>query len=165
MAVGANVPVMIGFVPLLNVQQMTLQEGYRVEKISGSRFSQLITPSTRTLTIEALLTGRERLILKKLLEGLALTSRALASAAAPALALAGIPVISLFTILLDMQITDLRFTNAVANRDAVTANITLAHVPRHMASEIAGEALDLALAGASAAIPTTPPPNPIPRTS
>lgn len=163
MAIGANVPVLVGGVPLLNVQKMTLDEGYRVEKIAGSRFSQLITPTTRTLTIDALLTGRERLILKKLLEGLALTSRALASAAAPALSLAGIPVISLFTILLDMQITDLRFENAIDSRDAVKATIRLGHVPRHMASEIVGESLDLALAAASAAIPTTPPPNPIPR--
>ncbi|ADB53374.1 hypothetical protein [Conexibacter woesei] len=163
MAIGVNFPVLVGGLPLLNVQRMTLDEGYRVEKISGSRFSQLITPTTRTLTIDVVLTGRERLILKKGLEALALTSRALASAAAPALALAGIPVISLFTILLDMQITDLRFENTIDPRDAVKATIRLAHVPRHMASEIVGESLDLALAAASAAIPTTPPPNPIPR--
>lgn len=163
MPVGVNVPVLVGGLPLFEVQRMTIQEGYRVEKISGSRFSQLIAPTTRTITIDTLLTGRGRLLYKKGLEALALTSRALASAAAPALALAGIPVISMFTIVLDMQITDLRFTQSVDQRDVVACSITLAHVPRHMAAEITGEALDLALALGTLAIPTTPAPNPIPR--
>lgn len=163
MPAGVNVPVLVGGLPLFNVQTMTIGEGYRVEKIAGSRFSQLIAPSTRTIAIEAILTGPTRLIVKKGLEALALTSRALASAAAPALALAGIPVVSAFTIVLDMQITDLRFTQTVDKRDAIVASITLAHVPRSAAAEIVGESLDLALALGTLAIPTTPAPNPIPR--
>jgi hypothetical protein len=162
-AAGVNVPVLIGPVPLLYVQSMQISEGYRIERVAGSRFSQAVAPTTKTITIEAMLTGRERLLMKKALEAMALTSRVLVAAAAPLLGLAGIPVISGFTISLDMQITDLRFSQTVGKRDAVDVSLSLQHVPRSAAAEIAGEVADIALAAGTAAIPTTPEPNPIPR--
>jgi hypothetical protein len=163
MPAGVNVPVMVGPVPLLYVQSLTMSEGYRIERVAGSRFSQALAPTTKTIAIEAMLTGRDRLLMRKALEALALTSRVLVAAAAPLLGVAGIPVISGLTISLDMQITDLRFAQSVTKRDALDVSITLQHVPRGTVSAVAGEALDLALAAGTAAIPTTPAPNPIPR--
>lgn len=157
-------PVLVGAVPLYYVQSMAISEGYRIERILGSRFSQATQPSVKTISIEALLIGPDRLVLKKALEVMALTSRALAAAAAPLLAVAGIPVVSGMTISLDMQITELRFTESVGKRDALDLSLTLVHVPRSSIAELAGEAADLALAVATAATAGPPPPNPVPRT-
>jgi hypothetical protein len=158
-----NVPVLVGPVPLLYVQSMSISEGYRIQRIAGSKFSQAIAPTAKTITIEAVLLGRERLLLKKGLEVLALASRLLVSALAPALKITGIPVVSGLTIALDMQITDLRFTQSVQKRDALDVSITLQHVPRSSLFAILGEVADIALAAGSAALPTGPTPNPIPR--
>ncbi|MGW7528514.1 hypothetical protein [Streptomyces sp. NPDC054783] len=161
---GANTPVLVGAVPLLYVQSMTIREGYRIERIAGGRFSQATQPTTKTIAIEALLIGPERLLLKKALEVMALTSRLLVSTAAPLLAVAGIPVVSSLTISLDIQITDLRFTQNLQKREALDVSITLQHVPRSAITAAIGEAADRALAAATAAVPSGPPPNPIPRT-
>lgn len=163
MPLGVNVPVLVGVVPLLYVQSMTVNEGYRIQRIAGTTFSQALAPTTKTISIEAMLLGRERLVLKKLLEAMALTSRALVAATAPALGITGIPVVSGLTISLDMQITDLRFTQSTQKRDALDVSITLQHVPRSSLTTIIGEALDLALAVGTVAIPTGPAPNAIAR--
>src|SRR5690606_2298888 len=109
--------------------------------------------TTKTISIEAVLVGRERLLLKKALEALALTSRALVAATAPALAKTGIPVVSGLTISLDMQITTLQFSQNTQKRDALDVSLTLQHVPRSSLATILGEALDLTLAAGSAPIP------------
>ncbi|MBX7553594.1 hypothetical protein [Streptomyces sp. NPDC004232] len=154
MAAGVNVPVLIGAVPLFTVTSLTLNEGYQVARIAGSSLAQLVSPTTRTITVEAVLVGRTRLLVKKGLEALALTSRALAPAAAPAMNLAGIPVVCGMTISLDMQITALRFTQSNQKRDALDVSITLEHVPRSGVTAVLGEALDLALAAGTAAVPS-----------
>jgi len=159
-----NIPVMVGAVPLLYVQSMQISEGYRIARIAGSRFSQAVAPTTKTITIEAILPGPGRLLTKKALEAMALTSRLAVSAAAPRLAVAGIPVISGITISLDMQITDLRFSQAVSRRDALEVSLSLQHVPRSSALEIAGEVADLALAAGTAAMALMPDAHPTPRT-
>src|SRR5690348_13653637 len=101
--------VYVGLTPLEYVQSMTISEGYRIEKIAGSRFSQAISPNTKTIAIEAMLIGRGRLLLKKDLEAMALSSRALVATTSFLLRFVGIPVVSPLTISLDMQITDLKF--------------------------------------------------------
>lgn len=154
MPAGVNVPVLIGAVPLFTVTNLTLSEGYQVARIAGSRLAQLTSPTARTIAVEATLVGRTRLIIKKGLEALALTSRALAASTAPAMNLAGLPVVSGMTISLDMQITSLRFSQSNQKRDAIDVSITLEHVPRSSATSVLGEALDMALAVGSAAIPT-----------
>ena len=163
MSAGANVPVLIGVVPLLYVQSMSISEGYHIERIAGSKFSQAIAPTTKTITIEAMLLGPTRLLAKKGLELMALTSRVMVAAAAPALAVTGIPVVSGMTISLDMQVTDLRFSQSVQKRDALDVSITLQYVPRSNLTTILGEAADLALAVGSAAV-SSPSPNPVMRT-
>jgi hypothetical protein len=158
-----NVPVLVGTVPLLYVQSLTMSEGYRVERISGSRFSQATQPSTKTIVIEALLIGDDRLMLKKELEVLALTSRALLAAAAPLLAITGIPVVCGLTTSLDMQISDLRFTHSVQKRDAIDVSMTLLQVPRSTASALVGELLDLAVAAGAPVATSIPTALPVPR--
>jgi hypothetical protein len=159
-----NTPVLVGTVPLLYVQSLNLSEGYQIERIAGSRFSQAIAPTTKTIAIEAMLLGANRLLLKKELEALALVSRVLVAAAAPALALVGIPVVSGLTISLDMQITDLRFAQSVQKRDAIDVSITLRHVPRSAATALLGELTDLALAAGTALATGPPPPSAVART-
>jgi hypothetical protein len=160
---SANPPVLVGPVRLLYVQSMVINEGYRIERIMGSRFSQATQPTNKTITIEAVLPGPDRLELKKALEVLALTSRLLVSAVAPALAASGIPVVSGLTISLDMQITDLRFTQSVAKREALDVSMTMQHVPRSSLTAVLSEVADLRLATASAAVPAGPPASPIAR--
>src|SRR3954454_20925756 len=100
-----NPPVLVGAVRLFHVQSMTLSEGYKIERIMGSRWSQATQPTVKTIAIEAVLIGPDRLRDRARLEAMALTSRALAAAAAPLMAVSGIPVVSGLTIDLNMQIT------------------------------------------------------------
>ena len=159
-----NVPVLVGPVPLLYVQSMTISEGYRIERIAESKFSQALAPTTKTITIEALLIGPDRLLLKQGLEALALVSRVLVAATAPALKLSGIPVVSGLTISLDMQISDLRFSQSIQRRDALDVSLTLQHVPRSSLTAVVGEVANLALAAGTALLSTGGAPASIPRT-
>src|SRR5713226_807352 len=113
-----NVPVLIGPVPLFTVTNLTLNEGYQIVRVAGSRLAQMVAPTTKTISIDAVLLGPDRRLVKKALEAIALTSRALAAAAAPAMKLAGIPVVSGMTITLDMQVIacDSRKTTRDATR-------------------------------------------------
>jgi hypothetical protein len=158
-----NTPVLVGPVPLLYVQSMSIAEGYRIERVAGSRFSQALAPTTKTISIEAVLTGPERLAQKKALEALALVSRVMVAATAPLLGATGIPVVSGLTISLDMQITDLRFTASTGKRDALDVALTLAHVPRSSLIAVLGEVADLALAAGTALSAGPPLPGPVPR--
>ncbi|MFE5720437.1 hypothetical protein [Streptomyces erythrochromogenes] len=158
-----NTPVLIGTVPLLYVQSLSITEGYQIERIAGSRFSQAIAPTAKTIAVEATLPGPDRLLLKKQLEALALVSRVMVAATAPLLAVTGIPVVCGMTVSLDMQITDLRFTQSVTKREALDVSLTLRHVPRSSVTAILGEAADLALAAGTALSAGTPPPAPVPR--
>ena len=159
-----NTPVLVGSVPLAYVQTMNMSEGYRIERIAGSSFAQALAPTTKTIAIEAMLVGPKRLLLKKELEALALVSRVMVAAAAPALAAGGISVVSGMTISFDMQISDLRFSQSVQKRDAIDVSMTLTHVPRGAAAELLGEVADLKLAAGLAASSGPPPPSPLPRT-
>jgi hypothetical protein len=160
----ANPPVLVGTVPLLYVQQLSLTEGYQIERIAGSAFSQAIAPTTRTIALEALLPGPDRLVLKKELEALALVSRVLVAATATALAVTGIPVVTGMSISLDMQITELRFSQSSQKKDALDVSMTLRYVPRASALAVASEIADFALATGTSAFTAPPLPSPLPRT-
>jgi hypothetical protein len=143
-----NVPVLVGVVPLLKVQSLVVNEGYKSTSIAGSPFIQMVSPTTKTVTIEAFLVDAERAF-RPALEALALTSRALASVTAPLLSVAGIPVISKNFIHLDMQITSLTFTQDNQNRETLKVNIQLTNVPRPKLGGLLGLA-DVALGAGSA---------------
>lgn len=158
-----NPPVLVGGVPLFYVQNMVLSDGYKIERILGSRFSQAVAPSEKTIKIDAILIGQSRLLYKKALETLALATRWAAAAAAPAFAVAGIPVVAGMTVSTDMQITSLSFTHSVQKREALDVSMTLTYVPRSALSTLIGDGLDLALAATTAALPSIPPPDPVTR--
>ena len=163
MPINVNVPVLVGPIALLYVQSMTINEGYRIERIMGSKFSQAIAPTTKSISIEAMLLGPNRLVQKKALEALALTSRVLVAATASLLKVTGIPVVSGLTISTDMQITDLRFTQNVQKRDALDVSMTLQYVPRSSLAAIIGEVADLALAAGTSSISSLSAPASTPR--
>jgi hypothetical protein len=145
---AANVPVLVGVVPLRMVQSYVVNEGYKSASIAGSPLVQMVSPTTKTIAIEAFLVGPER-ALRPALEALALTSRALASVTAPLLSVAGIPVVSKNFIHLDMQITSLSFTQDNQNRETLKVSIQLANVPRPKLGGLLALA-DVALAVGSA---------------
>jgi hypothetical protein len=151
MADQVNVPVLVGAVPLFAVTSFVLKEGYRTTAIAGSSITQMVSPTTKTITIQALLV-KELRALRPALEAMALTSRALASAAAPLMALAGVPVVAKTSVHLDMQITTLEFTQDNQMRDTLRVSITLQQVPRSKAGGLVGAALDLAVGVGSAFI-------------
>jgi hypothetical protein len=154
MPAGVNIPVLIGVIPLFTVTNLVLTEGYKTAQLAGSRLTQLVTPTERGIVIDATLVGSSRLAFKKGLEAMALTSRALAAVTAPTMAFTGIPVVSGMVITLDMQITQLKFTQSNKQRDAIDVNMTLVQIPRSIVTAIIGEALDVALAAATLAIPS-----------
>ncbi|MFG1997553.1 hypothetical protein ACGFNU_00205 [Spirillospora sp. NPDC048911] len=160
MTVTTNVPVLVGPVPLLYVQSMTVMEGFEIERINGSRFLHATRPTRKQIGIEAMLIGPRRLAVKKSLEALALVSRELLREELPA----SVPVVSGLTISLDMQITELNFTQSVARRDALDVSISLIEVPRAGLAALVGQAAELAVAAGTALVPGAVPPNPISRT-
>ena len=68
--IAGNPPVLIGPVPLFYVQSMVLSDGYKIEKILGSKFAQAVAPTAKTISIEAVLIGRERLVWKVSSQGI-----------------------------------------------------------------------------------------------
>jgi hypothetical protein len=163
MAGAVNVPVLVGHVPLLYVQSMTITEGYRIERIMGSRFTQATQPTNKTIAIEAVLLGPQRLEQKKSLEAIALVSRQLVAATRAAESAIGIPVVSGLTISLNMQVTSLRFKQGVDKRDALSVSIALVQVPPSTLTAVLGQIADLSLAVGTAAVATGPSANPVAR--
>lgn len=137
-------PVLVGGVALFAVTNLVINEGYKAAPIAGSTRVQMLAPTTKTIQIEAQLIGRDR-ALRPVLEGMALTSRVLASVVAPAMQFSGIPVVTRNSVNLDMQITGLVFTQDNQLRDTLRVTLTLTHVPRAQAGGAIGGLLDLAL--------------------
>jgi hypothetical protein len=151
MADRPNIPVLVGAVPLLAVTSFVVNEGYKTAAIAGSTLTQMVAPTTKTISIEAPLIGEFR-ALRPALEAMALTSRLLASVTAPLMKLAGIPVVAKTSVNLDMQITSLVFTQDNQMRDTIKVSISLTHVPRTQLGGLLGGALDLAVGAGSAFI-------------
>jgi hypothetical protein len=117
-------------VPLLKVQTYVVTEGYKSASIAASPFVQMVGLMTKTIAIDALLVGIER-ALRPALEALALnTVPGLAQLTAFSESFFGIAVVSKNFIHLDMQITQLKFTQDNQNRETLTAHIELTNVPR-----------------------------------
>src|SRR5262249_34125697 len=135
---AVNIPVLVGVVPLFKVQTYVVTEGYKSAAIAASPFVQMVGVMTKTIAIDALLVGAERAF-RPALEALALNPIALGALGATALGLTafqvpqalpaaagaiptaesvvGIPVVSKNFIHLDMQITQLKFTQDNQNRE------------------------------------------------
>lgn len=151
MAERINIPVLVGVAPLFAVTSLVINEGYKATAIAGSSRIQLVAPTTKTITIEALLIKEFR-ALRPALEAMALTSRLLASASGPLMKFTGIPVVAKTSVNLDMQITSLVFTQDNQMRDTLRVSLSLMHVPRSQLAGILGGALDLVAGVGSAFI-------------
>src|SRR5262245_7313633 len=151
MADRPNIPVLVGAVPLLAVTSFVLNEGYKTAAIAGSTLTQMVTPTTKTISIEALLIKEFR-ALRPALEAMALSSRLVASVAAKLQQVVGIPVVAKTGVYLEMQITSLVFTQDNQMRDTLKVSMTLTHVPRTRLGGLLGGALDLAVGVGSAFI-------------
>jgi hypothetical protein len=138
-------PVLVGTVPLFAVTSLVVNEGYKTAAVAGSRLIQMVAPTAKSITIEALLIAEQR-ALRPALEALALTSRVLSAAAGPLMQLSGVPVATKSSVHLDMQITSLVFTQDSQMRDTLRVTISLTHVPRTQLGAAIGGALDLAAA-------------------
>lgn len=154
---NVNVPVLVGAVPLLKVQKYVVTEGYKSAQIAGSSFVQMVGLATKTIEITALLVGAER-ALRPALEAMALNPFLLGvfgliPSVGPAIAgfipavesVLGIPVVSKNFIHLDMQITELKFTQDNDSRQTLTAAIKLTNVPRKKLVSLIGAGADIAL--------------------
>ena len=139
-----NVPVLVGVVPLFMVTSFKINEGYKTAPIAGSTRMQMLAPTTKTINIEGLLIGEFR-ALRPALEAMALTSRALAATAGLMMQFAGLPVVTKNSVSVDMQITNLVFTQDNQMRDTLRVSMTLTHVPRTRLVEAIGGGLDLAV--------------------
>ena len=127
---AVNIPVLVGAVPLLKVQSYLVTEDFKTASIAASKFVQMVGVMSKTVTIDALLVGAER-ALRPALEAMALnTVPAVGFLLAKAESLIGIPVLSKNFIHLDMQITELKFTQDNTNRETLTVHIVLTYVPR-----------------------------------
>jgi hypothetical protein len=152
---AVNIPVLVGVVPLFKVQTYVVTEGYKSAAIPGSSFVQMVGLMTKTITIDALLVGLER-ALRPALEALAQNPflntvlGAVGSAIATAESVVGVPVVSKNFIHLDMQITQLKFTQDNQSLDTLSVHIELASVPRAKKVGIIGAQADLLLAAGSA---------------
>jgi hypothetical protein len=158
---GSNIenfsfPVMVGLVPLFCVTSFILTEGYEKVALPGSSIVQLTRPSSKKITIKALLPGPWR-ALRPALEAMALTSRGLAAGTAPLLKFTGLPVVTPTVVAADMQIISLTFTQDNVSRDTFSVDIALEHVPRSALTELIAGGLDLAWGVASPILSSTVP--------
>jgi hypothetical protein len=156
--------VLVGAVPLLKVQTYVVTEGYKSAAIAGSSFVQMVGLATKTIAIDALLVGAER-ALRPALEAMALNplllgalgalgsvfglfpsvGSAVAGALPAAESVIGIPVVSKNFIHLDMQITQLKFTQDNQSRETLSVHIELTNVPRAKLGALIGAGTDVAL--------------------
>jgi hypothetical protein len=127
---AVNIPVLVGLVPLLKVQTYVVSEDYKSASIATSPFVQMVGLMTKKITIDALLVGVERL-LRPVLEALAMNSiPGVTNVVSFLESFVGIPVVSKNFIHLDMQITQLKFTQDNQNRETLAVHIELLNVPR-----------------------------------
>jgi hypothetical protein len=146
--------VLVGAVPLFAVTSMTLDESFKIPKIGsgdgkGGK-SQWLGTVGRTVSIQGMLLGPERLLWKAALEVMADLSMVLSSfVSIPGLG--GIPLVSGLTVLPDMQITSLKFTQTSQEFGSIGVNISLKHCPKGFVAEMIGRGLNLAssLAGST----------------
>jgi hypothetical protein len=130
---AVNIPVLLAGVPpvlLSMVQTYVVTEGYKSASIAASPFVQMVGLMTKKIEIDALLVDKDRAF-RPALEALALNSvPPVVQVAAGLESFAGIPVVSKNFIHLDMQITQLKFTQDNDKRETLNVHIELTNVPR-----------------------------------
>jgi hypothetical protein len=143
--------ILVGAVPLFAVNTMTLNEEFKIPEIGKGDKSQWLGKVGYNVSIDGVLVGPERFFYKAVLELLADLSMFLVSAVSIP-GLGGIPLVSGLTVLPDMQITSLKFTQTSQEFGAVGVSISLKHCPKGFVAELIGQGLNVAssLAGSTA---------------
>jgi phage protein U len=142
--------ILIGAVPLYAVTNMTLQESFQIPEIGKGDKSQWLGKVGYSVSIQGMLVGPERFRYKVALETMADLSMVLGSLV-PVPSLGGIPLVSGLTVLSDMQINILNFTQTNQEFEAISVSISLKHCPKGFVAEMIGRGLNMAssLAGSS----------------
>jgi len=142
--------VLVGAVPLLAVNTMTLNEEFKIPEIGKGDKSQWLGKVGYTVSIDGVLVGPERFADKSRLELMADLAMILTSAV-PVPGMGGIPLVSGLTTLPDMQITNLRFTQTNQEFEAIGVSLSLRHCPKGFVAELIGRGLNMAssLAGST----------------
>jgi phage protein U len=148
--------VLIGAVPLFVVTNMSLTENFKLPEIGkGDKRSQWLGKVEDSVSIDGALIGPDRFFYKAALEAMADLSIIL-NALVSIPGLGGIPLVSGLTVLSDMQITSLVFTQTNQDFGAITVKITMKHCPKGFVAEVIGQGLNMAssLVGSAANIAT-----------
>ncbi len=143
--------VLVGAIPLFAVTSMTLDETFKIPEIGKGDKSQWLGKVGYTVSIQGVLVGPERFFYKAGLEAMADLGMVLASLVSIP-GLGGIPLVSGLTVLPDMQITSLKFSQTSQEFGAIGVTISLKHCPKGFVAELIGRGLNMAasLAGSTA---------------
>lgn len=118
-------------VPLWSVTQMQIEETYSLPQIGGTSRKAAVASHDDTLSITAVLLGKERFAWKLALENLAEASRrGTALSKLTSGAVGGLILISAATIRTDLAVQSLTITMSAARRDTLDVSLRLAHLPR-----------------------------------
>ena len=127
-AVLADPPLVV---PLFAVTSMSLTEAYHLPPIGSSKQRMIVAAHDDTISLSALLVGRERFTLKFLLETMAnLSKRGTITERVLRGAVSGLTLVTSMTIRTDLQIQSLTFGASAARREAIDVSMSLVHVPR-----------------------------------
>jgi hypothetical protein len=135
--------ILVGAVPLFAVNSMTLDESYKLPDIGKGDASQWLGKIGYSVTVEGALIGPSRFFYKAALEALADVS-VLLEALVPIPGLGGIPLVSGLTVLTDMQITSLKFTQTSQEQQSIGVTIALKQCPKGLVGEVLGQGLNMA---------------------
>lgn len=143
--------ILVGAIPLFAVNNLTLNEEFKLPDIGRGDKSQWLGKTKYTVSIDGLLVGPERFLYKTGLELVADLSMVLASLVSIP-GLGGVPLVSGLTVLPDMQITSLRFTQTSQEFGAIGVNIQMKQCPKGFIAELLATGLNMAgsLAGSIA---------------
>ena len=144
-AVLADPPLVV---PLFAVTSMSLTEAYHLPPIGSSKQRMIVAAHDDTISLSALLVGRERFTLKFLLETMAnLSKRGTITERVLRGAVSGLTLVTSMTIRTDLQIQSLTFGAAASRREAIDVSMSLVHVPR---PGVLAKVLDVASLGVGA---------------
>lgn len=135
--------ILIGAVPLFAVNNLSLAEEFSLPDIGRGDKSQWLGKTKYTVSVQGLLIGPERFFYKTALEAVADLGMILASLV-PIPGLGGVPIVSGLTVLTDMQITNLRFTQTSQEFGAIGVAIEMKHCPKGFIAELLGKGLNMA---------------------
>lgn len=118
-------------IPLFAVSRISASASLPTPPVGASAFRSAAGPAGETVTIAAVLVGPQRLLWKKDLELIAVSSRTGGVLGAwTSGAISGVTLVSTLITRTNMQITELSFTAAAQRIDCIEVGITMRHVPQ-----------------------------------